>query len=133
MLGVDFDEECSRAGGVDGVEESGVGVEAGAQLLERDGVGLEEFVPDGHAEAGAGVTTDVAATEVVFLGHADGGIAVVVEEKDFEVEFVDRDGAEFLKILGEASVAFDEEGAARMSCLGVSVCGKAAPMAPLRP
>ena len=93
LLGVDLDEECGGAGSVDGVEECGVGVEAGAQFLKRDGVGVEEFGPIGHAEAGAGVAADVTAAEVVFLGHADGGVAIVVEQEHLEVEAVGGDGA----------------------------------------
>ena len=93
LLGIDFDEECGWARGIEGFEEGGAFFEAGTEFLQGDAVGLEELRPDGHAKASVGVAAYVTAAEVVFLHHADGGVTVVVVEEDLEVESIDGDGA----------------------------------------
>ena len=112
LVGIDVDEEGGGAGSAEGGEEGGVRLVAGADALDGYGIGGKEEFPIGDAEAGAGVTADVAAAKVIALSHADGGVAVVVEEEDFKVEVVGVDGAELLEILCKAAVAFDEDGAA---------------------
>jgi hypothetical protein len=74
-------------------------------------ISREEMVPLRYTETSLGIATDIASAEIVALCHSDRSIAVVVEDKYLEVQVVDGDGAEFLKVLNESPVSFDEDSA----------------------